>query len=147
MMYAAYFDCDVRDLLDICPWFVAEHVCVITAIDSNPEVFKTDMAELGGASEYGRAVAVPGTRLLADTDMFSGFDEIFVVQSELASPSAIGDGIYTSELVKVSNEIPEELARQFLALKAIRFASDGDGLNLISIYEADIAKVSAALIA
>lgn len=147
-LYASYFDSSIRDLLAVCPWFVEGATCIISAIDSNPKVSSTDIQHLQGAAILGNDVIVPASTVLHTAEeLFNGFDEFFVVQSEpMVYPEELSiKEIYTTERVQLDGPIPAALEAKFRAYGALRFAADGDGLNVITTNEAELAEIFRAL--
>src|ERR1700722_13171226 len=73
----------LRELVLVCPWFIADHDCIITCLDSNPDTtgpVATALSMSPGSGRVGMKQVVDGGALLAfAAELFDGFDELYVV--------------------------------------------------------------------
>lgn len=135
-IFAAYKGSDLPTLLSVCPWFVQGHDCVVTSIDS-------DTSTLYGAKKaldprlvrnIGSFAVIRGDDLIPHIgELFTGFDELYVLRSDSwhgLDPS-IWSEKYTSEHVQLDAQIPDKLIAIFESAGALRYASDGCGLNVL----------------
>ena len=76
---------------------------------------------------------------------FDGFDEIYVVEPAAwrnIDPSVWKEH-WTSEPIHVDKGLPDSLLNMLWVSGAVRYASDGDGLNVVSAREEDVQRVIA----
>jgi hypothetical protein len=87
-------------------------------------------------------------RLLASVDaMFAGFDEMYVLPRNYwnAVSRDVFSQCYTSERIHVDEHLPDGLRNAFLSSNALRYASDGDGLNVVTRDPNDLSRISEKL--
>ena len=143
-----FFDADVRALLEQCAWFVERCWCVLTCLDSGMDTARIPMLHEIGASAIGRFAVVPGALAIEKRQqLFSGFDEFFVFEDERwrSLDASVWPVQRTSERVELRSALPNELRTTFESWGAVRYASDGVGLNVVSRTPEDLKLLASAL--
>ncbi len=151
-IYFDYFpDWTLAALIRECPWFVTGYDCILTCLDSNPRTGLWPDGPIlnhGNSSRFGPYLVAPG-ELIAEfaSQLFSGFDEVFIVERESwrnLQPT-IWREHWTTERAHADGPLPEDLVRTLTESSAVRYAADGDGLNVACGSAEEIARVRTAI--
>jgi len=119
------------------PEFFEHLSMLVTCLDSNPQLSSQEgwlrYLRLRGVEFQllGRAVWIDSNnvlRLLGNDNPFDGFDEIYLME-RLPKQSAVPEKIYTSERCNFGGHIPTDFLGSFLEMGAVRYISDGCGMN------------------
>ncbi len=150
-MLADYFpNRTIAALLKSCPWFIRDLDCVLTCFDSNPETvgYVHGPLFLRDSWQLGPFAVIRGNRLLEVAEFFfCGFDEFYVVRPETwhALAPSIWSEKWTSERFHANLGVPQQVKEAFSNSMALRYASDGDGLNVLSKNPEEILQIAFAL--
>lgn len=110
---------------------------LITCIDSNPKVNTLSKwiryLDIKGFSYkiIGSSIWVPSqyvSELLTDSKTFYGFDELYLLK-DIPNINFLDENVYTTDAYNFSNYIPDNFLNKFNKIGAIRYLSDGLGLN------------------
>lgn len=132
-----FFDASILELLDRSPQFVESHDAVITCIDSGENTASSiaNIVSPDSLVTLGKFAVLPGEVILRHkAQIFTGFDELYVFSREgwrEIEPS-VWKTHFTSDTTELRDSIPNDLRQAFIASRAIRYASDGCGLNVIA---------------
>lgn len=100
------------------------------------------------AKRTGHLALISGDALLSSSrDIFFGFDEFYVLDNAAYATinSTLPKTYNTSDRTELRTTIPDDLHEAFSALGAVRYASDGCGLNVISTRQQELAAITALL--
>jgi len=149
-MTFGFLDSDINALLDACPWFVADADCLLTCIDSGvdtAEMIRYSLA-LKEVEQLGRFAVLTGEFVLANRgNLFTWFDEFYVFNRDAwrGLTESRWERHYTSDTTRLVEAIPEGLRSVYEWSGALRYASDGDGLNVIATTPLEMARIARAL--
>ena len=143
-----FFDGGIEALLERCPWFVRRCSCLITCLDSGRNTAdalacclpKSDVRSIG---QFG--LITGETAINMRETIFAGFDEMYVFEGnfDLAIHPTIWKHQYTSDRIFLRDAVPAELLATFQASGAVRYASDGSGLNVLARQGEDLNSIAA----
>lgn len=137
--HVAFIDFDIASLLTVYPEFASSYCCLITCLDSSSDVvgaFSSSYKHVNFES-FGTFVLISGEDLVAHRNVFNGFDEVYYFEKTVWAQklstlkSTLWCEHFTSDNVDVTKNIPSTLSNILIKSEAIRFTSDGCGLNLI----------------
>ena len=131
----AYLDADISTLLERAPWFADDLDCMITCVDSSRDVAKVLEGVLNErrARVHGRFMVLAGSDLVTShSHVLVGFDEVYLFPRDVwrRTEPSIWQRTFTSEQCQFQRGVPSELLRIMKASGALRYASDGCGLNV-----------------
>jgi hypothetical protein len=144
-LVAGFVPLSIADIVRYMPNFFKGLAMLITVIDSGPasslnlENFRGRGLEL---KPYGTAVLVqePDVEvLLKDGWPFDGFDEVFLLKPPVNFHVSDFSEHFTTDARDFSQDVPVQFLDMFQALNAVRYLSDGCGLNFAC--EAEEAKL------
>lgn len=133
----AYIDADINGLLEARPDFVSGCDCVITMLDSGKETWRHLRGSINpaGMRQCGAFAVLSGDLTLEKRqELFSGFDECYVFAPGSwrdLNPNLFSEH-YTSERTDANESILSAMRLTFVESGALRYASDGVGLNIQS---------------
>jgi hypothetical protein len=143
-----FFDSRIEALLERCPWFVRRCSCLITCLDSGRNTAdalarclpKPDVRSIG---QFG--LITGETAINMRETIFAGFDEMYVFEGnfDLAIGPTIWKHQYTTDRIFLRDAVPAELLAAFQASGAVRYASDGSGLNVLARQVKDLNSIAA----
>jgi len=137
--FAGFVDLRIADIAEPCPEFFEGFALLITCLDSSPDVVTLSRWVTYLKSKewrplpIGRAVFIPAENtggLLEDRQTFFGFDEVYLLKEEL--PRELPhptDRAYTTDGFDFGESVPDAFWRYFANVGAVRYVSDGVGLN------------------
>lgn len=138
-IYFGFADISISELAEHYFTFFDSFSLLVTCLDSQPDVASLDkwISHLKNINlEFSvlpdgvwlPAASVPS--LLLDRFTFRGFDEAYLLRKEPRFP--LGDKqVFTTDRCKLDKSIPERLLGSFHNLEAIRYVSDGSGMNFM----------------
>lgn len=148
---AGFLWSDLNSLLDRFPWFVSGLDCLFTSIDSGPstaDILRHDLPfEI--IRTLGSLGIISGDLLLSNRDLLlTGFDELYVLRPDTWRnlDGSLWSRRYTTDVLHLTATIPDRLASMLTASKALRYASDGDGLNVIVSSQGELDKIYGGLL-
>lgn len=100
------------------------------------------------AGVVGKKLVLQGRALLPFADsLLDGFAEIYVVESGSWShlEPSIWREHWTTERAHADQPLPDDLVRALVESRAIGYASDGDGLNVVCRKAGDLERVRESL--
>jgi hypothetical protein len=134
MKYFGFYDASVFGLLVEFPEFIRGFDCLLTCSDSSSETIrlKPVIAQPEKRIELGSKLGLSGDDLLNHLRIFDGFDSFIVLKKgALQQLSIVEDiGCFTSERLQFFSAIPPDLRIILDKYSAVRFCSDGVGLNV-----------------
>jgi hypothetical protein len=122
------------------PQFFEGFGVTVTCIDSTEKVsssptIKNRIAQGWNLSGVGAdALWVPANELpkfLEDEGMLCGFDECYLSRNKPGDVS-VEEGHSTTDGFNFATRVPDNFLRKFESLKAVRYLSDGLGLNFVT---------------
>jgi hypothetical protein len=125
----------IFDIVEHLPEYFADLGMLITCMDSSTDVL--DIASASnhemwkGFEPHGHAIWLPPSTVawqLENGWNCDGFEEVYLL-SRPASTLSISDEKFTSEAADFAESVPAEFLERFRTTKAVRFLSDGCGLN------------------
>lgn len=130
-----FIDSDIPELLRSFPEFADGMDCLVTCVDSSMNVRESLAFDLKGyrTLTHGPFVVLEATTILALQDrLFPGFDEIYYFQTGdwQSSDPGLWERTFTSEQAQFSEDVPQELRDIMKLSHAVRYSSDGYGLNI-----------------
>ncbi len=130
-----FVDSDISELLRSFPEFADAMDCLITCVDSSMKVRESLAFYLKDypALTHGPFVVLEAATILALQDrLFPGFGEIYYFRRGdwKSSDPGLWEKTFTSERVHFSESVPQELRDIMKFSHAVRYSSDGCGLNI-----------------
>ena len=135
-LYSAFIDSDINSLLDAVPDFANGLDCLITFLDSDTPKADAVRREIEPFEfeTVGSGVVVSGAALLdVRSDFLTGFDEIYYFRkgSWRATDPKLFERHFTTERTQFKSGLPDVFTEIFRMSGAVRYTSDGAGLNLV----------------
>jgi hypothetical protein len=125
----------IFDIVEHVPEYFDDFGMLITCMDSGTDVAAgadCNSVLFEGAEKHGNAVFVPVQTVakhISDGWSFDGFEEIYLLRVPEPDLKIYGDEHFTSECFDFSKSVPDSFLERFRYIKAVRFLSDGVGLN------------------
>jgi hypothetical protein len=145
-----FFDTDIAGLLARFPEFAEGMDCRVTCVDSSMDVRDDVRDQIQGLAhdDFGRFIVLAGRDLLGCAPaLFSGFDEVYFFTDDkwrLADPFRWSEQ-FTSDRANFGVSVPEYLRSLLEWSGAVRYLSDGCGLNIACETKEILAAVDSAL--
>ncbi len=133
----AFFDSGIRNLLEARPDFVSGSDCLITMLDSGDDTWSRLRASIKpkDMQQCGPFALLSGEATLEHRHrLFDGFDEFYVFAPgswRHLDPNLFSEH-YTSDRTGANASILNAMRLAFVQSGALRYASDGVGLNIQS---------------
>lgn len=139
----------IFDVVNHLPEYFADLGMLMVCKDSSTDVLAiasgSDHEMWKGFEPHGNAIWLPPATVALQLENgwnCDGFEEIYLL-SRPAFTLSISDDKFTSEAANFAESIPDKFLERFRATKAVRFLSDGCGLNFAC--ESDFANAIADL--
>lgn len=135
--YFGFIDISISILAQHFPEFFNQLSMLITCIDSNPQVTKLEKwinyidSKKWNTKVVGSSVWIPSqyvSEILSDVQTFHGFDEVYLLR-DFPKVNFSTEHSYTTDGFNFAKSVPAEFLRRFHNLSAIRYLSDGCGMN------------------
>lgn len=135
--YFGFADLTITEVGKLCPEFFSDMALLVTCVDSTHAVSSLDrwfmaLKEQDYVFEViGRAVWISRENaggVVRDGKTFFGFDEMYLIQAKVYERDLKGS-VFTTDGFNFGEELPPDFVNQFRCLPAVRYLSDGCGLN------------------
>ena len=134
--YCGWADLKLPNVYELFPEFFQGFSMLITCLDSSPGIDWSGGIDLENHKKWGTElinkmlyVTEPKFKdIFEDRNTFNGFDEIFLFREK---PFLTPNKYFTTDVANFGNQVPEEFLSYFKTSGAIRYLSDGLGLNFV----------------